>query len=310
MQLIIKKVTSATVESNVNELDLYMQETKNKYSNWVVVESEITNAKEERAKLNKLEKNLSDIRKQVQKEGLTAINDFIEKIKESEKDVKTLSKNIDEQIKQFEEQEIETKLKEVSEIKNRIFESNKKLEGFFTPNKKWENKTFKIKDVETEIQEMFDSLNKKYEFIIAQLKACNEEIENKIDFDSVYNLMNEEYDTIMKKLVEKKNQIKETETNIKQKAEEEKQKALAELEQKKELEKVEAIEKAKQETIEENKIETTISKIETVENTTTVPNESKKTYLVIEITGLDMNVAKELKQFLDVNNINYKKEIK
>ena len=310
MQLIIKKVTSATVESNVNELDLYMQETKSKYSNWVVVESEITNAKEERAKLNKLEKNLSDIRKQVQKEGLTAINDFIEKIKESEKDVKTLSKNIDEQIKSFEEQEIKTKLKEVSEIKNRIFENNKRLEGFFTPNKKWENKTFKIKDVETEIQEMFDSLNKKYGFILAQLNACNEEIENKIDFDSVYNLMNEEYDTIMKKLVEKKNQIKETETNIKQKAEQEKQKALAELEQKKELEKVEAIEKAKQETIEENRIESTISKIETVENNTTIPNEVKKTYLVIEVTGLNMNVAKELKQFLDGNNINYKKEIK
>ena len=304
MQLIIKNVTSATVESNVNELDLYMQETKSKYSNWVVVESEITNAKEERAKLNKLEKNLSDIRKQVQKEGLTAINDFIEKIKESEKDVKTLSKNIDEQIKSFEEKEIETKLKEVSEIKNRIFESNKKLEGFFAPNKKWENKTFKIKDVETEIQEMFNVLSKKYEFIIAQLNACNEEIENKIDFDSVYSLMNEEYDTIMKKLVEKKNQIKETETNIEQKAEEEKQKALAELEEKKELEKVEAIEKVKQ----ENKTEETISEIETVENTTTIPNEVKKTYLIIEITGLDINVAKELKQFLDGNNINYKKE--
>lgn len=308
MQLIIKKVTSATVESNVNELDLYMQETKSKYSNWVVVESEITNAKEERAKLNKLEKNLSDIRKQVQKEGLTAINDFIEKIKESEKDVKTLSKNIDEQIKIFEEQEIDKKLSEVSEIKNRIFESNKRLEGFFTPNKKWENKTFKIKDVEIEIQEMFNVLNKKYDFILAQLNACNEEIENKIDFDSVYSLMNEEYDIIMKKLVEKKNQIKETETNIKKKAEEEKQKALAELEQKKELEKVEAIEKVKQETIEENKTESTISKIETVENTATIPNEAKKTYLVIEVTGLNMNVAKELKQFLDGNNINYKKE--
>ena len=305
MQLIIKKVTSATVESNVNELDLYMQETKSKYSNWVVVESEITNAKEERAKLNKLEKNLSDIRKQVQKEGLTAINDFIEKIKESEKDVKTLSKNIDEQIKRFEEQEIDKKLSEVSEIKNRIFESNKRLEGFFVPNKKWENKTFKIKDVEIEIQEMFNALNKKYDFILAQLNACNEEIDNKIDFDSVYSLMNEEYDTIMKKLVEKKNQIKETENNIKQKAEEEKQKALAELEEKKELEKIVAVEQAKQ----EKKIEETISKIEIVEeNTTTVPNENRKTYLVIEVSGLNMNVAKELKQFLDENNINYKKE--
>ena len=214
MQLIIKKVTSATVESNVNELDLYMQETKSKYSNWVVVESEITNAKEERAKLNKLEKNLSDIRKQVQKEGLTAINDFIEKIKESEKDVKTLSKNIDEQIKIFEEQEIDKKLSEVSEIKNRIFESNKRLEGFFTPNKKWENKTFKIKDIEIEIQEIFNSLNKKeekekiffegqiydaYSLIIDIIKKANRKIliiDNYID-DSVLKMLTKKNDKVV-----------------------------------------------------------------------------------------------------------------
>ena len=305
MQLIISKLTGATIESNINELDLYMEETKKRYENWVVIETEVKNAKEERAILNKLEKELADTRKKVQKEGLSSIDNFLDKLKESEKEIKILSENINNQIKAFEEQEIETKLSEVSEIKNRIFESNKRLEGFFIPNKKWENKTFKIKDVEIEIQEMFDSLNKKYDFILAQLNACNEEIENKIDFDSVYNLMNEEYDTIMKKLVEKKNQIKETENNIKQKAEEEKQKALAELEQKKELEKVEAVEQAKQ----ENKIEETISKIETVEeSTTTVPNENKKTYLLIEVNGLDMNVAKQLKQFLDGNNINYKKE--
>ena len=304
MQLIIKKVTSASVESNVNELDLYMQETKNKYSNWVVVESEITNAKEERAKLNKLEKNLSDIRKQVQKEGLTAINDFIEKIKESEKEIKQLSKNIDEQIKKFEEEEKELKKEEISEIIDNIFRENIDLKNYLIISNKWLNKTYNINSIESEIQEMFDYLNKKYEFIIAQLNACNEEIENKIDFDSVYNLMNEEYDIIMKRLVEKKNQIKETETNIKKKAEQEKQKALEELEAKKELEKVEAIEKVKQ----ENQ-ETTISKIETVEeNTTTVPNRSEKTYLVIEVTGLDMNIAKELKTFLDGNNINYIKE--
>lgn len=310
MQLIISKLTGATIESNINELDLYMEETKKRYENWVVIETEVKNAKEERAILNKLEKELANTRKKVQKEGLSSIDNFLDKLKESEKEIKILSENINNQIKAFEEQEIETKLSEVSEIKNRIFESNKKLEGFFTPNKKWENKTFKIKDVETEIQETFDNLNKKYDFILAQLNACNEEIENKIDFDSVYSLMNEEYDTIMKRLVEKKNQIKETENNIKQKAEQEKKKALEELEAKKELEKIQAVELAKQETIEENKTESTISKIETVENTTTIPNESKKTYLVIEVTGLDMNVAKELKKFLDGNNINYIKEIK
>ena len=161
MQLIIKKLTGATIESNISELDTYMQETKKRYENWIVIESEIKNAKEERALLNKLEKELSNTRKKVQKEGLASIDNFIDKLKESEKEIKILSENINNQIKAFEEQEIETKLSEVSEIKNRIFESNKMLEGFFTPNKKWENKTFKIKDVEIEIQEMFNVLNKK-----------------------------------------------------------------------------------------------------------------------------------------------------
>ena len=284
-----------------------MQETKKRYENWIVIESEIKNAKEERALLNKLEKELSDTRKKVQKEGLASIDNFIDKLKESEKEIKALSENINNQVKAFEEQEIEIKLKEVSEIKNRIFESNKKLEGFFTPNKKWENKGFKIKEIEVEIQEIFDNLNKKYEFILAQLNACNEDIENKIDFDSVYNLMNEEYDTIMKRLVEKKNQIKETETNIKQKAEQEKKKALEELEAKKELEKIQAVELAKQENKEvevevEDKYDKLVKKI--VEDNYA----GEKTYLLIEVSGIDVSVAKELKKFLDANNIKYKKE--
>ena len=119
--------------------------------------------------------------------------------------------------------------------------------------------------------------------------------------------MNEEYDTIMKRLVEKKNQIKETETNIKQKAEQEKKKALEELEAKKELEKIQAVELAKQENKEvevevEDKYDKLVKKI--VEDNYA----GEKTYLLIEVSGIDVSVAKELKKFLDGNNIKYKKE--
>ena len=102
MQLIIKKLTGATIESNISELDTYMQETKKRYENWIVIESEIKNAKEERALLNKLEKELSDTRKKVQKEGLASIDNFIDKLKESEKEIKALSENINNQVKAFE----------------------------------------------------------------------------------------------------------------------------------------------------------------------------------------------------------------
>ena len=103
MQLIISKLTGATIESNINELDLYMEETKKRYENWVVIETEVKNAKEERAILNKLEKELADTRKKVQKEGLSSIDNFLDKLKESEKEIKILSENINNQIKAFEE---------------------------------------------------------------------------------------------------------------------------------------------------------------------------------------------------------------
>lgn len=110
-----------------------------------------------------------------------------------------------------------------------------------------------LKKVEEDIKEKFDYWNKRYNFIVSQLVAVNEEIENKLKFEDIQYLMLEEYDNIMKKLVDKKNEIKTTEENIKRKAEEDKQKALAELEAKKEQEKREAIEKAKNETVKEEK---------------------------------------------------------
>ena len=90
-----------------------------------------------------------------------------------------------------------------------------------------------LKKIEEEIKEQFEYWSKRYNFITSQLTAINEEIENKISFDDVQYLMIAEYDSIMKKLVEKKNEIKTTEENMKKKAEEEQQRALEEAERNK-----------------------------------------------------------------------------
>lgn len=253
MELVISKITPAIVQMNIEEVEKYMQEVKEKYVGWVVSEEEITTAKEERAKLNKLEKNISDIRKKIEKEGMASIKDIIETLKTAEKDTKTLSNNIGEQIKEFEEKEWQNKLKEIEKIKNTIFSENKILEKYFVVGEKWKNKTTTLKKIEEESKEQFEYWNKRYNFITSQLKAANEEIENKISFDDIQYLMLEDFDKILKKLIEKKNEIKTTEENIKKRAEEEKQKALSELEAKKEREKQEAVEKAKKEDTEENK---------------------------------------------------------
>ena len=105
MELVIRSITPAVVQMNIEEVEKYMQEVKEKYVGWVVSEEEISVAKEERTKLNKLEKNISDVRKRIEKEGMSSIKDIIETLKNAEKETKMLSNNIGTQIKEFEEKE-------------------------------------------------------------------------------------------------------------------------------------------------------------------------------------------------------------
>ena len=252
MELVIRSITPAVVQMNIEEVEKYMQEVKEKYVGWVVSEEEISVAKEERTKLNKLEKNISDVRKRIEKEGMSSIKDIIETLKNAEKETKMLSNNIGTQIKEFEEKEWETKQEEISEIIDNVFRENPELKLYITENSKWKNKGMTLNKIETELEEQFSSLSKKYNFILGQLKSVNEEIENKLSFNDIQYLMNCEFDEIMKTLVNKKNEIKATEENIKKRAEEEKRRALEELERKKEQEKKVAVEEAIKKEVTEN----------------------------------------------------------
>lgn len=303
----IKKLTPAKIESNIDELENFMIAVKEKYHGWIVTEDEIKIAIEERTKLNKLEKTISEERKRIQKEANADIEKLIEKLKIAEKETKALSNSIAEQIKEFEEKEYQKKLGKIGEIKEQIFSENKLLEQWFTVNEKWKNKTMALKKIEEEIKEQFEKLNKRYGFIKGQIEVVNEEIENKIKFEDVQFLMNAEFDEIMKTLVNKKNEIKTTEENMKKKAEEEKQRALEEvelkkqkeleeLERKKEQEKQEAVAKATEEKVVETKTENA---------------DKKGTYIYIKVSGLSEEATNDLLSVIRKHNLKYeKKEVK
>lgn len=302
----IKKLTPAKIECNIEEVEIYMTAVKEKYNGWIVTEDGIDFAKKERTKLNKLEKTISEERKRIQKEANADIEKLIEKLKAAEKDTKALSDNIKEQIDIFKEKEYQEKLKEIGKIKEKIFSENKLLEQWFTVNEDWKNKTMTLKKIEEEIKEQFEYWSKRYNFITSQLTAINEEIENKISFEDVQYLMIAEYDSIMKKLIEKKNEIKATEENMKKKAEEEKQRALEEaerkkqqeleeLEKKKEQEKQEAVAKATEEKTSEPKSENT---------------DKKGTYICIKVSGLSKEAVTELKAVIEKYNLEYEKEVR
>jgi putative DNA double-strand break repair rad50 ATPase (fragment) len=310
MELVIRSITPAVVQMNIEEVEKYMQEVKEKYVGWVVSEEEIGVAKEERTKLNKLEKNISDVRKRIEKEGMSSIKDIIETLKNAEKETKMLSNNIGTQIKEFEEKEWETKQEEISEIIDNVFRENPELKLYITENSKWKNKGMTLNKIETELEEQFSSLSKKYNFILGQLKSVNEEIENKLSFKDIQYLMNCEFDEIMKTLVNKKNEIKTTEENIKKRAEEEKRRALEELERKKEQEKKVAVEEAiKKEVTENSHISSTAKEKEVSQ--TNIPSveknaENEKYFdTTIRFENAPLSFLKELKALSDKYEIKY-----
>lgn len=236
----VTELVPAKVSSNINDLKNFMKIVKQKYEGWIVTEDDIDIAKSERTKLNKLEKKISDERKKIQKKANADIEILIDTLKTYEKEVKGISNFIGEQLKGYDEKIREKKKVEVQKKINNIFTRNPGLKIFLEWNDKWLDKSFTFKKIENEAQKQYDELEKKQDFINSQIAKANSEIEFMITFESMKFLMTEDYNLITEKIESKKNEIKQTEANLRQKAEEEKQRAIeeAEIQKQKEIEEI------------------------------------------------------------------------
>lgn len=236
----VTELVPAKVSSNIDDLKNFMKIVKQKYEGWIVTEDDIDIAKSERTKLNKLEKKISDERKKIQKKANADIEILIDTLKTYEKEVKGISNFIGEQLKRYDEKIREEKKVEVQKKINNIFTRNPGLKIFLEWNDKWLDKSFTFKKIENEVQKQYDELEKKQDFINSQIAKANSEIEFMITFESMKFLMTEDYNVITEKIESKKNEIKQTEENLRQKAEEEKQRAIeeAEIQKQKEIEEI------------------------------------------------------------------------
>ena len=236
----VTELVPAKVSSNIDDLKNFMKIVKQKYEGWIVTEDDIDIAKSERTKLNKLEKKISDERKKIQKKANADIEILIDTLKTYEKEVKGISNFIGEQLKGYDEKIREEKKVEVQKKINNIFTRNPGLKIFLEWNDKWLDKSFTFKKIENEVQKQYDELEKKQDFINSQIAKANSEIEFMITFESMKFLMTEDYNVITEKIESKKNEIKQTEENLRQKAEEEKQRAIeeAEIQKQKEIEEI------------------------------------------------------------------------
>ena len=111
MELRVKTPTfPEVIEFNFDELKKEITERASEYVNLVYTEDQIQDAKKDRAALNKFVKALSDERIKIKKECLKPYEDFEKKIKELDEIVNQAIKNIDGQVKGYEEKQKSDKL--------------------------------------------------------------------------------------------------------------------------------------------------------------------------------------------------------
>lgn len=178
------KIISPTEDGFVKNIDFNHEELKaelerrlQKYQGLVYTEETVSEAKKDRASLNKFKKALNDKRLEIKRLCLAPYEDFESKVKELVGMVEQPVNEIDAQVKGFEEQKREMKRADIEDFWN-LQESDVKtlvsLDRVFNP--RWLNTTYSMKKVEEEIMEFFS----KVESELALIEELETEFEDQV----------------------------------------------------------------------------------------------------------------------------------
>ena len=284
------KITPAKIDKDMIDFEKAERDVKEIEKLYNVVFTDLEDVKRYREEVASKKSNAEKFKKDLMDFLTSDTKEVNQKLINLIKRVEAVRKFLHEKEKELDN----VKREKIKSIKEFVFKYRPEYSVYLIDNKKWENKTFKEDDIEAEIQQQYDELIRKENFIKQEIEKANKEIKFKIVFESMKYLIQEDYTAISKAINDKMNEIKQTEENLRIRAEEEKQREIAELERKREIEKQEAIAKALQEK----------------EQKETDNTQKKDTYICIKVNELSKKIALELKEFLDKNNIKYFKEMK
>lgn len=185
------------VKHNLGVIEEYAKQLNEFYGKLVFTNDQYTEARDERAKVNKLKKTIEDNRKEIVKEFKQPIDDFEATSKRIEKLLEAASNTIGASIERFdlEQQEIKTQkinvlieaIRQDYILNNPEFTSQLK-QVVIEFDKRWFNKTYKDSDLENAIDGQFNTaLDDLYKF-----KADAEMIITFFNTINVDNLLNKE----------------------------------------------------------------------------------------------------------------------
>lgn len=185
------------VKHNLGIIEEYAKQLNEFYGKLVFTNDQYTEAKDERAKVNKLKKTIEDNRKEIVKEFKQPIDDFEATSKRIEKLLESASNTIGASIERFDLEQQEIKTQKINALIEAIREdyilNNKEFEPQLKTvtiefDKRWFNKTFKNSDLEDAINSQF---NEKLDDLV-RFKADAEMIIAFFNTINVDNLLNKE----------------------------------------------------------------------------------------------------------------------
>lgn len=301
------------IKFNREEIEDSLKRIEAKYQCLVFTEDEISLAKEERAKLNNLSKDLATYRKNIVAEVTAPIKTFEEYMKEAEKRAKKVSEYIDLQIKTFEEKEKEVRVSKVKAYINKKIEENQKYrefidmfvyedsiytnKGSYTPSGNVGMKLAEhITNIFKQMDEILDGreaaqklLDEKRKLVISTCKSISELLNLEIPLDpkNFTYLENSTLEEISEEIKESGNRAKKQQD---EKLEEIKKREYEKAQQELEKEEVVVITDDK-ETIDEPKKDEV--------------KEENLFYAEFSIDGIPVALAKEMSAWLKANGVKY-----
>ena len=290
------KITPAKIDKDMIDFEKAERDVKEIEKLYNVVFTDLEDVKRYREEVASKKSNAEKFKKDLM-DYLTADS------KEVNQKLINLIKRVDAVRKYLYDKEKEldnAKREKVKSIKQLIFKDRPEYLVYLAENKKWENKTFKEINIEAEIQQQYDELIRKENFIKQEIEKANKEIEFKILFESMKYLIQEDYTVISKAINDKMNETKQTEENLRktanENAEKEKQQEIEALKQQQEQEKQEAVAKA----IKEKEVQENLN-----DN-----SEKTDTYICIKVNGLTKEATNDLLEVIKKHNLKYIKEMR
>lgn len=182
--------------NNFEEVKTKANEYVKKYENWVIVnpEEEISLAKKEIASLRKIKKTIDQERISIKKEILSAVEPGENQIKEIVSIIDRAINNIDEQIKNFENDEKNKKYNTIKSFfedykndSNNIVDNNITFEHLFKDE--WLNKSYKLENIQEEIITKITQINNDLVVLSKVITDFKDFSRAKIDyFENDFNL--------------------------------------------------------------------------------------------------------------------------